>query len=275
MLLDMVLLVGERRPRSGPSIPAPPRTYAAGVPDPMHFEALAEEYDRARPPYPDALWRELRERGLLRPGHRALELGAGSGQATRGLLAAGLSVTAVEPGRRLATLLRHRCPGAAVVVSRAEELQRPDASFELAVVATAVHWMDPDVLLPRLHRLLVPGGRLLVWRNVFGDPSAPTPFRDRVAGIVANRHTPRRPGPDPDDLSATAAGLSRSGHFAVAATSTHRWTTRLDTDQVRRLFTTFSDWSPEEVVTAAEAVDALGGSVVEHYRTWLVVLDRV
>ncbi|SDE31030.1 Methyltransferase domain-containing protein [Auraticoccus monumenti] len=240
----------------------------------MHFEARAEDYDRARPPYPEALWRELRDRGLLEPGHRALDLGAGSGQATRGLLAAGLSVTAVEPGPRLAAVLGERCPGAEVVVCRAEELERPASSFELAVAATSVHWMELDVLLPRLHRLLVPGGRLAVWRNVFGDPDVRTPFRDRLAEIVAARPTPPRRGPDAEDVVVTTGELTRSGHFTVTGTSVWSWSTRLDTDQVRRLFSTFSDWSSQEVGAAAHAVEGLGGSVVEHYRSWLLVLDR-
>lgn len=239
----------------------------------MHFEARAEEYGTARPPYPAELWHRLRDLELLRPGQTALDLGAGSGQATGPLLHAGLWVTAVEPGPRLAALLRARHPDATVIVARAEELELPAASFDIVVAATSIHWMDLDSVLSKIHTILKPRGRLLVWRNVFGDPTAPvTPFRTRVAQIVAARRAPERPGPPAEDLDATVEALTASGLFTVMDASTYRWTLELDAAAIGRLFRTFSDWSVAEVEQAVEAVNDLGGSVTEHYSSWLVVL---
>jgi hypothetical protein len=42
---------------------------------------------------------------------------------------------------------------------------------------------------------------------------------------------------------------------------------------VHGLFSTFSDWSPTEVDEAAAAVSVLGGRVVEHYSSWLLVAE--
>jgi hypothetical protein len=42
--------------------------------------------------------------------------------------------------------------------------------------------------LPRLYRALRPGGRLAVFRNIFGDVDCRSEFRDRVDRIVARRH---------------------------------------------------------------------------------------
>ena len=238
----------------------------------MHFEARAAEYARARPPYPPALWAAVRRRGVLRPGRRALDLGAGTGQATGPLLAAGLSVAAVEPGPRLAALLRAAHPAATVLVARAEDVDLPAGGFDLAVAATAIHWMDLDVVLPKLHRALTADGTFLVWRTVFGDPAVPTPFRERVARIVRERGAPRRSGPDAEDPVATAAALTRTGLFSADGTAVLRWSVELDAQQVRGLFGTFSDWTGEEVDRAAAAVLDLGGRVVEHYRSWLIAL---
>ena len=63
--------------------------------------------------------------------------------------------------------------------------------------------------------------------------------------------------------------------FVTEATSTYRWSITLDEGQVRRLFTTFSDWSADEVDAAAHAVRDLGGHVEEHYQSWLIVLRPV
>ena len=65
------------------------------------FNEVAEEYDRHRPAYPDALIDQACEVGGLGPGATVLEIGCGTGQLTRSLLARGLRVTAIEPGGRL------------------------------------------------------------------------------------------------------------------------------------------------------------------------------
>ncbi len=238
--------------------------------DGMHFETHAEIYDEARPPYPMELWKVVRDLGPVEPDRRALDLGAGSGQATGPLLAAGLQVTAVEPGPQLARLLTSAYPAATVIQGRAEDVTLPDRSFHLAVAATSIHWMDLDVLLPRVHRWLRPDGMFLVWRNVFGDPGVRTPFRDEIDRIVAERQSAPRP-PQTEDVTAMVSALTRTGHFTSEAVHTFRWSIELDDQQVHRLFTTFSDWSEDEVDRAASAVRDLGGTVREHYASWLVV----
>ena len=243
---------------------------------PGHFEARAEVYDRARPPYPDALWERLRELGLLTPRSRAVELGAGSGLATGPLVASGVVVTAVEPGPALAARLRARLPAVTVRETTAERARFAPGSFELAVAATSVHWLDLDVVLPALHRWLVPGGHVAVFRHAFGDPAAdPTPFRARVAGITGRRARPPRPGPGELDTRAWVSRLSGGGWFAPRHVEEFRWSVDLSAQQVHDLFTTFSDWSPAEVEEAAAAVVELGGRVTEHYVSPLIVLRRL
>jgi SAM-dependent methyltransferase len=72
------------------------------------FDEDPERYARARPGYPPEIFAAMRELGGLVAGARVLEVGAGTGQATVGLLAAGAEVTAVEPGPGLAAALRQR-----------------------------------------------------------------------------------------------------------------------------------------------------------------------
>ncbi|MHA7262210.1 class I SAM-dependent methyltransferase [Arthrobacter sp. TMN-37] len=241
----------------------------------MHFNQRADVYEESRPPYPDALWTRLRGLNLLRRGTRALELGAGSGQATAALVDAGLSVTAVEPGQNLAARLHARLPSVQVQVAAAEDAEVPDAGFDLAVAATSVHWFDLDVVLPKLHRALVPGGSFVVWRTVFGDPAFPTPFRERTGQIVRRRRNlPVRPGPDELDTAGWVRELTRSGLFVHASTDHFPWSIELRADQVHGLFSTFSNWTAAEVEEAAQAVLDLGGSATEHYVTPLIVLRR-
>ncbi|GAA3799894.1 class I SAM-dependent methyltransferase [Cellulomonas soli] len=237
----------------------------------MHFERMAEDYAAARPPYPEALFEELTRAGVLGAGVRVLEVGAGAGLATAALVAAGCEVTAVEPGRRLATLLSQSVPGATVVNSRLEDVELPGASIDSAVAATSMHWVDLAVGLPLLHGLLRPGGRLAVWRMVFGDPSVRSPFRELVDEVVARRPAGRGPAPR-GDLRPTMDELAAGGWFEPLGTTWWRWTAELSSERVRRLFATFSDWSPEEVEAAAQAADTCGGTVTEHFGTVLHLL---
>ena len=122
-----------------------------------------------------------------------------------------------------------------------------------------------------MHAALRPGGLLGVWRTIFGDESRPTPFRAKVAAIVAARGVavPRR-ADDKPSMEQLAAG----GWFSPVRTRWWEWSIDLISEQVRRLFATFSDWSSDEVAAAGRAVDELGGKVTEHYRSVVHVLRR-
>src|SRR6185437_6111975 len=68
------------------------------------FDEIAAEYDRHRPAYPDSLIDRACQVAGIGRGDHVLEVGCGSGQLTRALLARGLRVTAVEPGQNLIAL---------------------------------------------------------------------------------------------------------------------------------------------------------------------------
>ncbi len=148
---------------------------------------MASEYAGARPPYPPVVFDTLREAGVTGPGLRVLEVGAGAGLATRELVRAGCDVTAVEPGPRLAALLGEAVTGIEVLTARVEDAPLPDQYFDSVVAATAMHWVDLPVALPRLRAALRPRGRLAVVRTIFGDDEVRTEFRTRVAAIVSQR----------------------------------------------------------------------------------------
>lgn len=241
------------------------------MPDPLHFNDRPELYRQSRPPYPADLWQRIRATGLVGPGRRALDLGAGTGEATGLLLAEGMEVVAVEPGHQLASVLAAGHPDAELRISKAEDVDLAESVFDVVVAATSFHWMNLDVLAPRIERWLKPGGRLLVWRNVFGDPSAAvTPFRAIVEQIVGRRPTPERTG-GAEDVDATADRLRSTGLFDIDDICTYRWTIGLNANQIHDLFSTFSNWSPEEVDEATAGAHSLGGEVVEHYTSWLII----
>src|SRR4051812_3647185 len=76
------------------------------------FDAQAERYDAARPSYPEALAADVLARGV----RRTLEVGAGTGKATVLFARRGASIVALEPGAKLAAVLRRNVAGLDVAV---------------------------------------------------------------------------------------------------------------------------------------------------------------
>ncbi len=183
------------------------------------FDEVAEEYDRHRPAYPDSL--VDRACDGVAAGAAVLEIGCGTGQLTRSLLARGLRVTAVEPGRRLIARARERCEGAddvQFVNARLEDATPPRACYAAVFSASAIHWIDPDVGWRKAADALVDGGSLALL-SYFGldDPrSAGDQHALRAAmktvapGLNANWANYR-------DLAATLAGVeARRANISAA-----------------------------------------------------------
>jgi len=200
-------------------------------------------------------------------------VGAGSGLATRDLVKVGSDVVALEPGPKLANLLRRDVTGACIIIDRLEDSRHPEQYLDAAVAATSLHWVDLSIGLPKLYAALRPKGWLASWRNIFGDDSVNTDFRERIKHIVADRVRRTGQAHRPPDRP-TMEELTSRGWFAPIDTKHWRWSIDLTTEQVRRLFRTFSDWDDAEVEAAARAADECGGVVTEHYQSVLHLLAR-
>jgi SAM-dependent methyltransferase len=128
------------------------------------FEAVAADYERHRPEYPEAALRWAAEYIGLESGARVLDVGAGTGKLTRGLVAIGLDVVAVEPGGPMLEQLRAAVPEAEALSGSAESIPLPDASVDAAFAGQAYHWFDHHRAPPELHRVIrVDGGLALLW----------------------------------------------------------------------------------------------------------------
>jgi SAM-dependent methyltransferase len=128
------------------------------------FETAAVDYERYRPDYPREAIEWAAEQIRLGARARVLDVGAGTGKLTRGLVGAGFAVAAVEPGGAMLDELRIAVPEAAAHEAPAEQIPLPDESFDAVFAAQCFHWFDRERALPELRRVLRPGGGLvLVW----------------------------------------------------------------------------------------------------------------
>jgi SAM-dependent methyltransferase len=129
------------------------------------FETAADDYERARPDYPDAAGQWLAEQLDLRAGRRIVDLAAGTGKLTRVLAATGADVVAIEPVAEMRALLAAVLPGVESLDGVAERIPLDAASVDAAAVAQAFHWFDGDRALEELHRVVRERGRLAVVYN--------------------------------------------------------------------------------------------------------------
>ncbi|MGD0394123.1 MAG: class I SAM-dependent methyltransferase [Acidimicrobiales bacterium] len=141
-------------------------------------------YEAGRPDYPDRVYEVLADRCGLRTAVRILEIGPGTGLVTRHLLATGASVTAVEPDAGLARYLAGTHPDVEVVAEPLEEAVLPEATFDLSVAATSLHWVDQQIGLTKMGRSVRPGGWVAVWWTLFRDPGHPDPFAEAIEEIL-------------------------------------------------------------------------------------------
>jgi SAM-dependent methyltransferase len=123
------------------------------------FDAVAEEYDAGRPSYPAGVYDALGDLA----GRRVLDVGAGTGIATRQLLARDAVVTAIDVGPAVLARAARRTPGLVAVVADGTALPVRDGAADVITFAQSWHWLDPHIALPEVHRALAPGGRLAAW----------------------------------------------------------------------------------------------------------------
>jgi SAM-dependent methyltransferase len=123
------------------------------------FEMVADEYDAARPSYPDAVYDAL---GPL-DGLRVLDVGAGTGIATRALIARNAKVVAVDPGRAVLRRATAHTSDLPAVAADGALLPVRAGAVDLVCFAQAWHWLDESRRVAEAHRVLRPGGRWAGW----------------------------------------------------------------------------------------------------------------
>ena len=181
----------------------------------LSFGASAEAYERFRPGYPvELLDAVLSYAG--RPIRTALEIGAGTGKATRLFARRGVAVTATDPDRAMLAELRTRVPATVQPVHAAFEDLQPGPTYDLVYAAAALHWTNPDGRWARMATLLEPGGVFASFGGPVGlaDPAVEAAVRAARQPFLASDDVPSPDGTPPDhDMQWPGTELQRSPWF--------------------------------------------------------------
>jgi len=135
-------------------------------------------------------------RGGLAPGHRALELGCGTGVFLEMTARSGATIHGLDLSDELLAKARARLSGLANVTldqGNAEQMPYPDAEFDTVYGSSVLHHLDLEAALREIHRVLRPGGHM-----VFAEPNILNP---QVAVMFHLGLTKEYFGVSPDEMA--------------------------------------------------------------------------
>ncbi|WBC12849.1 methyltransferase domain-containing protein [Micromonospora sp. WMMA1998] len=216
----------------------------------LSFGGAAAAYDRFRPRYPEAALRWALN-GLDTPA-RVVDLGAGTGILTRGLLALGQHVVPVEPDPGMRAQLAAATPDTTALAGSAEAVPVPDGAADAVLAGQAYHWFDRDRAHAEVARVLRPGGTFApVWN-----------LRDERVAWVAELTRIAHLGDTADDVT------GRYGDFGPAFTPVEvgefAHATTLTPDQVMNMLHTRSYWLTATPAERARIDDGLAELFADH-----------
>jgi SAM-dependent methyltransferase len=181
----------------------------------LTFGSVAAAYERFRLGYPDELVDRVVEYAG-RPLRTALEVGAGTGKATRVFAGRGIAVTATEPDQEMLTELRRQVPDSVVTIRGGFEELPLTATYDLVFAAASFHWTEPEGRWARVAALLDTGGVFASFGGAphLADPVVDAAFRDARSAYVADDDV-RSPDGTPRDSPMQWPGteLERSDLF--------------------------------------------------------------
>lgn len=227
------------------------------------FGADPVGYDLARPGHAEHVYEELVGRCALRPGTPVLEVGPGTGQATRRLLELGAEpLVALEPNPVLASFLS-KALGKRVDLRNEtiEDAELTPSSFELAAAASSFHWVEEGIGLSRIFDALRPGGWIALWWTLFGEGDRPDAFIEATSplleGLQSSPTSGERGRPRHAlDTEARSTALATAGFVAVKHERV-RWEASWDTKGIRALYGSFSPILRLDEQRRAEILDEI------------------
>ncbi len=239
---------------------------------------MAVQYDRSRPSYPPALVDTLMEWSP----RTVLDVGCGTGRASRLLADRGCDVVGVEPDALMAAVARDH--GINVDAGTFEEWDPRHRTFDLLISGQAWHWVEPKAGVAKAASVLHPGGHLAVfWNRGHHDPDIATALDaayERVAPSLTRPSAEIHPEHHAHD--AHLGELASNRLFDTVEARAYLW----EAVYGRVAWLDFVATQSEHVLLPAaqraalldavgDVIDGLGGSIPFHFSTLLLTATRV
>ena len=132
------------------------------------FDTVVSKYEKMRPGYAPELYQTIFDYAPIGEDSRVVEVGSGSGQATKPVLDTGCQLTAVEYGENLSELLKENFkeyPNLTVMTGKFEDMTFAENAYDLVFSATAFHWIPEETGYRKVFSMLRQGGAFARFAN--------------------------------------------------------------------------------------------------------------
>lgn len=157
---------------------------------PFDWGKTSSDYAKFRDIYPQEFYQKIINLGLCIAGQSVLDIGTGTGVLPRNLYRYGAKWTAADISDNQIDMAKKLSKGMKIVYRAvpAEDMDFPDSTFDVITACQCFGYFNHDVVMPKLFRMLKPGGSLLIlWM-------AWLPFEDEIAAMSENLVLKYNPG---------------------------------------------------------------------------------
>ena len=249
------------------------------------FDPIANIYKAARPDYPEALIEAVVSYADLKQSDKILEVGCGTGQATKSFAKRNFSILAIEPGPEMLRGARESLAGFSNVdflETTFEAWPATQEEFRLIVAAQSWHWVSAEVRFVKAAEALSPEGSLAIFGHV--PMGLPAPLLAQFKEIYL-RHTGKWGSP-PEAWYLPGGPLKgwfdASGMFGPVTHKTYPWKWPHTTSSYTDFLRTKSEHRmlgsakrDEMLGELAKAIDDNGGRLTVDYETHLYIARRL
>lgn len=159
-----------------------------------YFASLetAKRYATSRPYFHPVVMEQLQAQGIH--AHRALDVGCGTGLSSRALSKIADHIIGFDLAEAMVTFAQQEAQNEDYLTASGEEFPFPATYFDLVTVSSVFHWLDRKKFMAQTHRVLKPGGHLVVYDNYFqSQMQEDAHFQDRFKSAYFTRYpSPRR-----------------------------------------------------------------------------------
>ncbi|MAT95582.1 MAG: hypothetical protein CL608_00320 [Anaerolineaceae bacterium] len=252
--------------------------------DSQSFDSVADLYETYRPSYPAELIDDVVTLSGIQANGEIIEVGSGTGKATRLYARRGFSILCLEPGQNLIEVAKAQLsdyPQVRFERSRFEEWEANQRKFDLLISAQAFHWVPQEVRFVKAASVLKSQGYIALFWNMY-------PGMDGAIGyeldVVYRKHAPeliKESVPPEQLIQERTASLKAKPEFENVVVRTYPWAAQYETEAYLGLLNTYSDHLrlPEQRRLAlfeaiAELIEKHGGLIEKPYLAVLYMARR-
>lgn len=205
------------------------------------FDTIPEQFDKWRPRYCDELFDTIIKYAQIDKNKSVLEIGLGTGQATKPFLETGCDYLAIELGENFVEFTKNKFGSYSnfnIVNGDFETYDFDNHKFDLVFSAATIQWIPEKIVFPKIYTLLKNGGTLAMFMTRTDEKTSNEDLYDKIQSVYKE-------------------------HFYVET----KYTCKLDYNNVVNYgFVDFNyrDWKKTRVYNADEYVEYSAGTKVEH-----------